>query len=888
VSPVNRWKSFLRNVFRRQRIERDLHAEVAAYFELLVDERTNAGVARERAVRETRLEMGGVEQVKEEVRDVRMGTGFESVRQDLHFGARLLTKGPAFTMVAILTLAVGIGANTAIFSVVHAVLLKGLPYPSADRLAIIWSTWGKEARGPASGPELVELRLRSHSFDELAGIWVTGATLTGVTEPEQLRAGQVTANFLSLLAKQPQLGRFFSPADEHSGSAPVVMITDGLWRRQFGADRGIVGKPIRLYNADFTVVGVMPRDFKLIFPDDASVPSDVQVFIPFGDLSKERRNVGFIRMIARLRKGVTVAQAQSELSGIADQLRSSFKEFADQGLRLQVFSLHGDDVRNVRPAILALFGGVALVLLISCANVANLLLARAGRRHRETALRAALGAPRGRILRQLLTENILLGLLGGIAAVGVGWAVLKMLLTLRPAAISRIGSIGLDATVLAFTLGVSLLTGILFGLAPALGSAKVNLVEVMKESARSATPDKRRGRNALVACEVALGLLLLIGTGLMIRTFLGVLRVDPGFDSGHAMTFQVSLPGSLFRSKTANNFIRELRANLTALPGVQSVGMVSHLPLDEGLPNWYSYYWPDGAPAQEQNTVMADQRSTSPGYLQSIGATLVAGRDFTDLDDADHAHVVVVDDLLADQTWRNQNPIGKKLNVEDSPAGPFAFTRELVEVVGVVRHVQYHSLTKSVRGQIYFPFPLAPRPQISFVVRAATPLTSLVNPIRQGVAKLNKQMPVSKMVPLADYVEAARSATRFVTMLSVGLAGIALLLACIGIYGVTSYSVAQRTPEIGVRMALGAQRRHVQRMVLRQGFVPIAFGLGAGLALSFALTPLLASLLFGVRPVDLWSIAGSLAVLCATGLAACYLPARRATRVDPMDALRYE
>jgi putative ABC transport system permease protein len=840
-------------------------------------------------MRQARLEMGGLEQVKEEVRDVQMGAKLDSVTRDVRFGARLLAKGPAFAIVAILTLAVGIGANTAIFSVVHAVLLKGLPYPNPDRLAIIWSTWGREARGPASGPELVELRRRSRSFDEIAGIWVTGATLTGVTEPEQLRAGQVTANFLPLLAEKPQLGRFFSVEEEHFGAPRVVIMTDGLWRRQFGADPGIIGKPIRLYNNNFTVVGVMAPEFKLIFPDDASVPPDVQVFTPFtGDLAKQSRTVGYIRMIARLRKGATLAQAQSEAAGIAAQLQSGFKEFADQGLRLQVFSLHDDDVRNVRPAILALFGGVALVLLISCANVANLLLARAGRRHRETALRAALGAPRGRIVRQLLTENILLGVLGGLAAVGVGWGILKWLLTLRPVAISRIGSIGLDVSVLAFTLGVSLFTGLLFGLAPALGAARVNLVEVLKEGARSATPDKRRGRNALVACEVSLGLMLLIGTGLMIRTFLGVLRVDPGFDAGHAMTFQLSLRGALFQSKTANNFIRELRANLAALPGVQSVGMVSHLPLDEGLPNWYSYYWPEGAPAQEQNSLLADQRSTSPGYFTSVGATLIAGRDFTDLDDAEHAHVVIVDDLLAEKAWPKQNPIGKKLSVEDSPAGPFAFTRELVEVVGVVRHVQYHSLTKNVRGQIYFPFPLAPRPQISFVVRAATPLTSLVNPIRQEVAKLNKQMPVSKMMPLADYVEAARSATRFVTMLSVGLAGIALLLACIGIYGVTSYSVAQRTPEIGVRMALGAQRRNVLRMVFRQGMAPIALGLVIGLALSLALTPLLSSLLFGVRPIDLWSIGASVIVLCATGLAACYLPARRASRVDPMDALRYE
>jgi predicted permease len=889
VTSISLWKSLWRNLFRKQRVERDLDDELAAYFGLLVEERMYAGLSREEAVRQARIEMGGAEQVKEEVRDVRIGTKLESIRQDVRFGARLLAKAPTFSVIAILTLAVGIGANTAIFSVVHAVLLKGLPYPAADRLAIVLSTWGKEARGPASGPELIELRRRSQLFEEIGGIWVTAATLTGVTEPEQLSVGQVTANFLPLLAEKPQLGRFFSPDEQHSGGPPVVILTDGVWRSQFGADRGIIGRSIRLYNADFTVVGVMAPDFRLLFPDDVHVPPDVQVFIPFfGDLEKQSRTVGFIRTIARLRKGATIAQARSEAERIAGELRSSFKEFADQGLHLQVNSLHEDDVRNVRPAIVALFGGVGFVLLISCANVANLLLARASRRHRETALRAALGAPRSRIVRQLLTENLLLGAFGGLAAVGVGWALLKSLLALKPAAISRMGSIDLNAPVLAFTLGVSLLTGILFGLAPALGSAKINLIDVLKEGARNATLGRRRSGGLLVAGEVALGLLLLIGTGLMLRTFLAVLRVDPGFNANQAMTFQLALPGSLFESKTASKFVRDLRANLAAIPGVKSVGMVSHLPLSEGQGNWYSYYWREGAPAEEQNTVMADHRSTSPGYFQSIGATLVAGRDFTDLDDVDHPRVAIVDDLLAEKTWPNQDPLGKKLNIEDSPAGPFAFTTDLVEVVGVVRHVQYHSLTNNVRGQVYLPFPLAPRPQVSFVVRTATPPASLIGSIRQVVSKLNKDMPVSRAMPLADYVEAARSATRFVTLLSVGLAGTALLLACIGIYGVTGYSVAQRTPEIGVRMALGAQRWDVLRMVLRQSSTPIALGLATGLVLSFAVTPLLASLLFGIRPIDVWSIAGSIVVLCATGLAACYLPARRAMRVDPIAALRYE
>lgn len=813
----------------------------------------------------------------------------ETLIQDLRYGARMLRKYPGFTAAALLTLAIGVGANTAIFSVVNAALLKPLPYPNAERLVIVWSTWGKEGRGPASGPELVELRQRSRLLEEVAGIWVTGATLSGVDRPEQLRVGQVTANFLSLLAEKPQLGRFFTPNEGHGGGQPVVILTDGLWRSQFGADPDIIGKPVRLYDTNLTVVGVMAPEFRLIFPEDASVPPDVQAYLPFpGELSRQPRDVGFIRVIARLRKGATLAQAQSEAAGIASRLCSDFKDFADQGLRLEVFSLHGDDVRGIRAAILALFGGVALVLLMSCANVANLLLARAGGRQRETALRISIGASRGRIVRQLLTESVLIGVLGGFAAVGVGWVVLKSLLALRPVAISRIGSIQLDGTVLAFTLGLSLLAGILFGLAPALGATKVRLAEALNDGTRGTISGRGRVKNSLVACEVALGLALLISTCLMIRTLLGVVRVDPGFDAANVTTFQLSLPGYLFQSGRADKFLRELTTNLSAVPGVLSVGTVSHLPLDEGLPNWYSYFWREDAPVQEQNTVMADQRSIRPGYFMSVGASLLAGRDFNDLDDTAHAHVVIVDDLVAEKMWPNEEALGKRLSVEDSPAGPYAFARELVEVVGVVRHVQYHSLTKNVRGQIYFPFPLAPRPQMSFVVRATGTSASLAAEIRRGVAGLNKDMAVSKIVPLMDYVEAARAATRFVTRLSVGLALTALFLACIGIYGVVGYSVTQRTPEIGIRMACGARRWDILQMVLRHGLMPIAVGLVIGLALSVALTPLLSSLLFGVSPIDPWSITVSLALLCATGVAACYLPARRATLMDPLTALRYE
>jgi putative ABC transport system permease protein len=792
--------------------------------------------------------------------------------------------------VAILTLALGIGANTAIFSVVNAVLLQPLPYPNAKRLTIIWSQWGKETRGPASGPEMMELRKRSRAFEEIGGIWATTGTLTGTAEPEQVRLAFTTANFLPLLAEKPQLGRFFAPEEDRRGGPPVMILTDGLWQRRFGANPGIIGQTARLNGNDYTIVGVLPRDFKLLFPDASGVVADVQVFITFlDDLEKRNRSTGFLRMVGRLHKGVTVAQAQSEAEGIATQLRGEAKEYADQSLHLTVASLQADDVRLVRPALVSLFAAVGLVLLVTCANVANLLLARSGGRRHETALRAAMGAERRRILRQLLTENLLLGCLGGTAALGIGWAALKWILSLQPEGISRLIEVKLDGWVLAFTLVVSLVTGILFGLAPALSVARGDLIEILKDSGQSTATGKPWLRQLLIVSEVALGCVLLVGTGLMVRTFSSLLRVDPGFRPENVMTFQLSFPWTRYGTvESVTNFLKELRTNLAAMPGTQSVGGVSHLPLDEGKGNWYSYYWADGAPADQQNTVMADHRSTLPGYFRAMGATMLAGRELEETDDAAHMHAAVVDDTVAEQLWPGQDPLGKKISVEDSPKGAFQFERDSVVVVGVVKHIQSHTLTSKGRGQIYLPVPLAPRPVYSIVVRTTEPVQTFNEYLQQAVKKLDKDMPVANLLPQTDYIEKARAQTRFVTVLAGALGTLALFLACIGIYGVTSYSVAERKREIAIRIAVGADSADVGKMVLRQSGMPVAVGVTAGLGLAAALTPLLSGLLFGVRPSDPLTYASIAVVLAAVGVAACYIPARRATRVDPMIALRSE
>jgi len=875
-------------LFHRSRFEDELDEEIRSHIQRRADDLERSGLPRAEAARRARIEFGGYQKFKAECREELRGFWLETVWTDVHFATRMLRSSPGFTAVAVLTLALGIGANTAIFSVVNAVLLRPLPYPNAKRLAMIWSTWGNETRGPASGPELVELRNRSRAFEEIAGIWVTSGTITGTVEPEQVRLALTTANFLPLLAERPQLGRFFAPGEDREGAAPLIILTDGLWRRQFGANPSIVGQTARLNGNNFTIVGVLPRDFKLLFPD--SRMADVQVFIPFlNDLEAQNRDTAYIRMIGRLRRGVTVAQAQSEAESLALQLRGEAKEYAEQSLHLSVLSLQEDDVRSVQPALVSLFAAVVLVLLVTCANLANLLLSRSGGRRHETALRAAMGAERRRIIRQLLTENIFLGCLGGIAALGIAWVALKWILSLQPEGIYLLMAPKLDVGVLAFTLVLSILTGILFGLAPALSVARGDLVEILKESGKTTTTGKPWLRQLLIVSEVSLGCILLVGTGLMVRTFTSLLRVDLGFHPEKVLTFQLSFPWSRYGTvESVTSFLKELRTDLSAMPGTQSVGGVSHLPLDEGLGNWYSYYWPEGAPVQQQNTVMADHRSTLPGYFRTIGATLLAGREFEDTDDAVHTHVAIVDDTVAEQVWPGQDAVGKKLSVEDSPAGAFQFIREPVVVIGVVKHIQAHSLTDKGRGQIYLPVSLAPRPAFSLAVRTAAPIETFAAYVQRAVKKLDKEMPVSNLRPQMEYVEKARAQTRFVTVLAGALAALALFLAAIGIYGVTSYSVAQRKREIAIRMAVGANSADVGRMVLRQSGLPVVVGVLAGLAMAAALTPLLSGLLYGVRPSDPLTYGAISVVLAAVGILACYIPARRATKVDAMIALRCE
>jgi putative ABC transport system permease protein len=809
--------------------------------------------------------------------------------QDIRYGIRMLAKNPGFTVVAVLTLALGIGANTAIFGVLDAVVLKPLPYPQADRLALIWTGFktAGQARVPFSGPDMVDLKQRSRLFQDIGGTWVGSLAFTGTGEPEQIKVGFVTDNFLSILGARPAQGRLFVPNDGVKGAAPTIILSDGLWRRRFGTDQQILGRSIRVDGQAAIVIGVMAPTFRLIFPEDANIPPDVQAFMTFrDDLAKQPRDSNYLRVIGQLQPGATIQQAAAEAHSISSQLRAEYVVDARQGEDFEVLPLQEDTIRDIRPAVLALFAGVGLVLLIACANVASLLLSRAGVRQREIALRCALGATRGRIVRQLLTESVLLSLLGGAAGLILGWWGMHWLLALRPKSLAVMETVSFDFRVLGYAFAVSLLAGILFGVAPAVESSGAGLMGTLKAWGKGIVPGRGRFRSLLVMSEVAFGFVLLIGSGLMIRTFVRLVDVDTGFHADHVLTFQLTPPVPRYaKDEDRVHLIYLLSKNFSVLPGVQSAGGVHRLPFDDYV-NWYSYYWLDRSPPQEQNTLLADHRAITPGFFRSLGVPLVAGRDFEESDNATRDRVIIVDELLAKRTWPGDGAVGKKLNVEVYTNGDFS--RATADVVGVVKHVKYLQLTDEGRPQVYESYAQSPRELLAFTLHTNGQPEALVSAIRAEVDKFDKDLPLSKVRPLDEYVRQARAATRFTMLLAGTLAVLALVLASIGIYGVTAYSISQRRNEIGIRMALGAQPRDVMHLLLGQGMAPVIAGISLGFAIAWLLAPALSSLLFGVRPTDLPTFAAVATFLSSVGLLACYVPARRAMRVDPIVALRYE
>jgi len=876
---LNRMRAAFRNLFHKRDAEERLDVEVRGYVELLTEENIAAGVAPGEARRMALAQVGGLEQLKQTVRDERTGIGLDNFAQDLRYSLRQMRRTPGVATLTVLTLAIGIGANTAIFSFVNAVLLRPLPYPNADRLTILMSGLGYSGRAPFSSFEVFHLRQRSKQFDQIAGIWVTNGALPGDGPAEQVKVADVTSNFLPLVCARPALGRFFGPQDDLENAPSTIILTHGVWARRFGSDASIIGRSVRYGRHRSTVIGVLPADFRLIFPDDASVPANVEVFesIPVGPWQAD--GPAFLHVIGRLRSGATLAGAQAEMDSAAAQINKLGGRASLANFTVSVFPLQADTVREVRPTLLCLFGGVGLVLLIGCANIANLMMARARRRLRETTIRAALGASRWRLARQFLTESLLLGVLGGIAALGTGYGAIRIILAARPPSLVNFDRVPLDGRVLLFTFGVALWTSVLFGLAPVFSVRRLDLTSDLRESTRQSLGTRRSWTSVLVAAEVALAFVLLTGTGLLMRTFINILHTDAGFRANDVFTFRVSVPGY--------EPLHLIQQKLAVLPGVRSASAISHLPLDDAG-NWYDYYWKEGASAAEQSSVMADHRSILPGYFRAVGATVLEGRDFTDADDAKHEHVAILDDVLAKQLWPGRSAIGEKINLSDSPKGFYQFERDWAVVVGVVHHVQYHSLTAIVRPQIYVPYPLAPRPSMSFVLETSGAGAGLAAAVRKTVDSVNKDIPTTHVEPMQVLVDRAHAESRFASLLATLLSVIALVLAASGIYGVLSYSVAQRTGEIGIRMAIGAGRAQVLRMILGDGFAWIVPGVVAGMVMSLMITPLLGRLLYGVEPTNLANYAVMLGGVLAVSAVAALVPAWRAVKIDPLTALRYE
>ncbi len=879
----SRAATLLRVIFRKRQVEAELDAELKAYRAMLTDRYILRGLSIEEAQRAALLEFEGLEQVKEQVREVRMGSKIESSVEDIRYAWRALRKSPGFTAIAVVTLALGIGVNAAIFSVVHAVLLRPLPYDRPEQLAFIWSSFKSAAtRAPTSGPALAEIQHRNRLFQKVEAIWVGNGTFTGEANPEQVKVAFVTPGFLGMLGVRPALGRVFLP-DEQFDNRGAVVLTYGLWQRRFAGDPNIIGKGVPFLGDNATVIGVMPQDFQLQFPVDSNVPPDVGVFFPYGhDVYKGPRTLYFLRVLARMKPGVTIQQAQADMDQVAGQIRGAYTEFSNENLKLEVAPMQRDSVSDVRPALIALFSGAGFVLLICCVNIANLLLARASDRRQEMAVRSALGATHGRILRQLAIEGLVLCTIAAAAGLALGWVSLRALLSIRPDYLARMPHVELNLPVLAFVAVVSCGAALLFGLVPSFESAKLDLIATLREAGRTAqTPSRRSIRGLLIIGEITIGFVLVTGAGLMIRTLSNIEHVNPGFQAQRLLTFEISL--SKFRPADRMNFVRDWEAHLGTLAGVESVGAISHLPLDD-YPNWYSPYRPEGLSKNDAATLLADHRAITPGYLRAMGAKLIEGRFFDERDRTDSQQVVIVDDMLARSAWPGQSAVGKKIEAEHfTPRGIIPVWSE---VVGVVAHIHNHSLSKRLRPEVYIPYTQTAREHLSFAVRTRMDPTALAATIRQELSKRDKDLAISKIRLMTTYVERATAPARFTAVLAGIFAGLALLLAAIGIYGVISYSVSRRMHEMGVRMALGANSADVLRLVMREGLVLTGAGILLGVGGALFVARGLQSLIFGVSTTDPVTYATAVAVIVAAALLGCWRPAAKAAAANPVDALK--
>ncbi len=867
-------------IFHRNYWDEERARELQGYLEIETAENIARGMPPKEAREAAHRKLGNPARIREEI--FRMNSlGFlETLWQDVHYGARMLRKNPGFTAIAVLTLALGIGANTAIFSVVNAVLLRPLPYQDADRLIALQENSPRVGPVSVSYPNFLDWRQQSHAFSQMAAVHNLGFNLSGVTQPENIEGLAVSPNFLSLLGVRPFLGRDFLPEEETAGTAPVVLLSYQLWQSHMGADSNVMGRSITLDGRSFTIIGVLPATFR--------APEKSDVIAPIGVWAKdmmERGGRGDMNVVGRLAPGVTLTQARVEMETIAARLAKEYPE-ANQGAGVAMMSMRDVFVGDTRPAVLVLFAAVVLVLLIACVNVANLFLVRGAARAKEIAVRRAFGASRGRVVRQMLTESFLLSLLGGALGIVLGvWGVRGLGHLIPPDSFQGL-EVRMDQSVLLFTGAIVVLVSVAFGLFPAFQATRPDVQETLKEGGRSATAGtgQHRLRSALAIAETAIALVLLVGAGLMMKSLYRLLQVNPGFRPARVLQMEMNLRSAQYSTPEAmKNFWQQVLDRTRALPGVESVALGTNVPLsfNHGRSDITIEGQPQPAPGEYAHP---DFHIVSPGYIETLTVPILRGRSFVEADNESGLPVALINAALARRYWPNEDPVGKRIlqGHRSSGANPW------ITIVGLVGDTKLYGLANPSRFEVYLPFRQRPQDDMSLLVRSTADPASLTAAIRQAVAAIDKDQPVFGIATMQELVDESVG-TRRLTLILLGLfSSLALILAAIGIYGVVSYSVALRTHEIGIRMALGAQPKDVLRLVLGQGARLAFWGAAIGLVAALGFTRLLSSLLYSVSASDPLTFAVVAVLLVLIALAASYIPARRALRVDPMVALRYE
>jgi predicted permease len=893
---LSRITNYLRNILAREKTDHDLDDEVRSYSDLLAQEKMREGISPQEARRKAILELGGIEQVKEQVREARAGAWLDSLLQDLRYATRMLRKNPGFTAITVLTLALGIGASTAVFSLVNTILLKPLPYSDAEkivmpvRLAPPTLNLGYEEINWGL-PESQLLIHQSKAFQSVGVLKNDSFNLTAAGEPALLDGVRVSAGFFPTMGAAPVLGRAFTTDEDQPGHEHETVLSYRLWLDRFGGDPNILGRSVQLNSSAYTVVGVMPPGF--VFPRGEDMPAafnfprESQLWVPLALPATKihREDPDELSVIARLKSGVSLAQAQAEMNVFAktqEQQNPGGQGWFNSRVTPLARVVAGD---TRRPLILILCA-VCVVLLIACANIASLLLTRSLARRKEFSLRAALGAGSRRIIRQLLTESLLLAATAGLLGILVAEAGIYLVKVFGPANIPRLAEVSLDLRVLAFAIGITLATGILFGLAPAMGASRCDLVESLKEGGlrSSGSSAGQRLRKTLLVSEVALALVLVVAAGLLLQTFFHLLSVDPGFNPSRVLTFELSLPDSKYQD-TAHivALYRTILDRLQSVPGVQSVGIVKTVPMG-GATDGSGIRFTEDPPRDNRQLAYSNFVVGSPGFFSAVGTPVLRGRDFLETDVLESAPVAIVNSAMAKKFWPGQDPVGQHVGL-GSKRYP------LMTVVGVVADIKHLSFREEPGPEIYVPFTQKSYPSLltmQVVLRTKSDPAAMTASARDAIHSVDPDLPLAAVTTLDALVNTSMAQPRFSVLLLGAFAALALLLASIGLYGVISYSVAQRTQEIGIRMALGAQRGAVFAMVLREGIGLALFGIVIGVAVALAVTQALAAFLYGVRPADpLTFVTVSIVLLCVA-LAASYIPARRATRVDPMVALRHD